>query len=219
MKRKKRHDLDLLKLKKKDIFEKTILPVYLEPADIPTRLKYQLTGIQHSEAHNLTPDELLDDLLRGLAKNGVKIPGYETVNVSAATKSPSHKRRRGRQIQWGLPAILCLILGFIIGWAVPDLVEESKPIGNQTPIFNTTIKLPIEAPLTDSTLMPLGSGRSNIAISNDGSFLVYTAKTKTGSALYKRFFNQEKAVKIDDTEGAFAPFISCLLYTSDAADE
>ena len=27
---------------------KTILPVYLEPADIPTRLKYQLTGIQHS---------------------------------------------------------------------------------------------------------------------------------------------------------------------------
>lgn len=187
---------------------KTILPVYLEPADIPTRLKYQLTGIQHSEAHNLTPDELLDELLRGLAKNGVKIPGYKTVNVSAAIKSPSHKRRRGRQIQWGMSAMLCLILGFIIGWAVPDLVEESKPIGNQTPIFNTTIKLPIEAPLTDSTLMPLGSGRSNIAISNDGSFLVYTAKTKTGSALYKRFFNQEKAVKIDDTEGAFAPFIS-----------
>ena len=30
---------------------KIILPVYLEPADIPTRLKYQLTGIQHSEAY------------------------------------------------------------------------------------------------------------------------------------------------------------------------
>ena len=73
----------------------------------------------------------------------------------------------------GMPAILCLILGFIIGWAVPDLAEESKPIGNQTPIFNTTIKLPIEAPLTDSTLMPLGSGRSNIAISNDGSFRLH----------------------------------------------
>ena len=187
---------------------KTILPVYLEPADIPTRLKYQLTGIQHSEAHSLTPDELLDELLRGLAKNGVTVPGYEKTKAAASAQSPSHKKRRGRQIQWKLPAIISLLLGILIGWISIHLFENPAPAKSTAPILNTVIKLPAEAPLTDSTLMPLGSGRSNIAISNDGTFLVYTAKTGTGSALYKRLLDQDKATLIDETEGAFAPFIS-----------
>ena len=187
---------------------KTILPVYLEPADIPTRLKYQLTGIQHSEAYSLTPDELLDELLRGLAKNGVTVPGYETTKTTASSQSPSHKKRRGRQIQWKLPALISLLLGILIGWLSTRLVENSAPAKSTAPILNTVIKLPVEAPLTDSTLMPLGSGRSNIAISNDGTFVVYTAKTGTDSALYKRLLDQDKAMLIDGTEGAFAPFIS-----------
>ena len=187
---------------------KTILPVYLEPADIPTRLKYQLTGIQHSEAHSLTPDELLDELLRGLAKNGVTVPGYDTAKAAASSQSTSHKKRRGRQIQWRIPALVCLLLGIFIGWISTGLIGESESAKNTAPIFNTVIKLPIEAPFTDSTLMPLGSGRSNIAISNDGTFVVYTAKTGTDSALYKRILSQDRAVLIDGTEGAFAPFIS-----------
>ena len=55
---------------------KTILPVYLEPADIPTRLKYQLTGIQHSEAYSLTPDELRNQIreTRKLLLHGRGVP-------------------------------------------------------------------------------------------------------------------------------------------------
>ena len=90
----------------------------LEPADIPTRLKYQLTGIQHSEAHSLTSDELLDELLRGLVKNGVTVPGHETKKASASSKSPLHKRRRRQQTHWKIPALTSLILfalGLIIG--------------------------------------------------------------------------------------------------------
>jgi len=187
---------------------KTILPVYLEPADIPTRLKYQLTGIQHSEAYSLTPDELLDELLRGLAKNGVKVLGYETTKASASSQAPSHKKRRGRQAQWKLPALISLLLGILIGWLGTSFLKNPAPAKTTAPILNTVIKLPVEAPFTDSTLMPLGSGRSNIAISHDGAFVVYTAKTETNSALYKRILNQDRAVLIDGTEGAFAPFIS-----------
>ena len=115
---------------------KTILPVYLEPADIPTRLKYQLTGIQHSEAHSLTSDELLDELLRGLAKNGVTVPGHETKKASASSKSPSHKRRRRQQTHWKIPALTSLILfalGLIIGM-------QSR---------NDSISLKTNAPTTD----------------------------------------------------------------------
>ena len=78
---------------------KIILPVYLEPADIPTRLKYQLTGIQHSEAYNLTPDELFDELARGLAKNGVMVPGYD-VNSTPVSNSNSHRKKRGNKQSW-----------------------------------------------------------------------------------------------------------------------
>ena len=84
---------------------KTILPVYLEPAEIPTRLKYQLTGIQHSEAFALTPDELLDELLRGLAKNGVNVPGYDSAKLATPT-SAGHKRKRGQQARWKAPALI-----------------------------------------------------------------------------------------------------------------
>ena len=96
---------------------KTILPVYLEPADIPTRLKYQLTGIQHSEAFSLSLEDLINELLRGLAKNGVNIPGYKTANLSKPNSSP-HKRKRGQQAQWKIPALVGLILfatGLLIG--------------------------------------------------------------------------------------------------------
>ena len=134
---------------------KTILPVYLEPADIPTRLKYQLTGIQHSEAYSLAPDELLDELLRGLAKNGVTVPGYEMSNASASSQSPSHKKRRGRQAQWKLPAFISLLLGMLIGWLGTSFFKNPAPAKNTEPILNTAIKLPVEAPFTDSTLMPL----------------------------------------------------------------
>jgi len=186
---------------------KTILPVYLEPADIPTRLKYQLTGIQHSEAFSLSLEDLIDELLRGLAKNGVIVPGYESANLSKPNSS-HHKRKRGQQTQWRVTALTSLLLGIFIGWICAGWIEKKESAKPKASTLNTIIKLPIQAPLTDSTLMPLGSGRSNIAISNDGKFLVYAAKTEAGSALYKRFFDREEAVLINGTEAAFAPFIS-----------
>ena len=109
---------------------KTILPVYLEPADIPTRLKYQLTGIQHSEAYSLAPDELLDELLRGLAKNGVTVPGYETTEASTSPKSTSHKRRRGQQTQWKISALVGLVL-FALGLLI-GMQSSSDSISLQT---------------------------------------------------------------------------------------
>ena len=42
--------------------KKTILPIYLEPADIPTKLKYQLTGIQHLEWFDGGGDDVFEIL-------------------------------------------------------------------------------------------------------------------------------------------------------------
>ena len=73
---------------------KVILPIYLEEAEIPSRLKYQLTGIQHLEAFSLSESALIEELRRGLAINGVTVPDMVAKNIDASTKSPSHRRMK-----------------------------------------------------------------------------------------------------------------------------
>ena len=60
--------------------KKTILPIYLESADIPAKLKYQLTGIQHLEWFDGGNDEVFETLKDGLAKRGVTIDGKTPTN-------------------------------------------------------------------------------------------------------------------------------------------
>ena len=46
--------------------KKVLLPVYLEPADIPAKLQYQLAGIQHLELYDQNNQNVLADLVNGL---------------------------------------------------------------------------------------------------------------------------------------------------------
>ena len=52
--------------------KKALLPVYLESADIPAKLQYQLAGIQHLELYGQDKQIVLNDLANGLAKLGVR---------------------------------------------------------------------------------------------------------------------------------------------------
>jgi len=67
--------------------KKALLPVYLEPADIPAKLQYQLAGIQHLELYGQNEQQVLEDLTNGLAKRGVSREGE-----AAATQSTTVKR-------------------------------------------------------------------------------------------------------------------------------
>ena len=64
--------------------KKTILPIYLESAEIPSKLKYQLTGIQHLEWFNGGSDDIFEILKDSLFKIGV--------NVSSKILSESKSR-------------------------------------------------------------------------------------------------------------------------------
>jgi adenylate cyclase len=52
-----------------------ILPVHLEPTEIPPSFKYPLAGIQHIEYYQGDPDENLKTLLRSLERIGVAVRG------------------------------------------------------------------------------------------------------------------------------------------------
>jgi adenylate cyclase len=56
-----------------------ILPVHLEPTQIPARFKYQLAGIQHIEYFQGDPEENLKTILRSLERIGVSLPGGAAV--------------------------------------------------------------------------------------------------------------------------------------------
>ena len=69
--------------------KKALLPVYLEPADIPAKLQYQLAGIQHLELYGENEQQVLEDLANGLAKRGItSSPLTATVSRPAASSMP-----------------------------------------------------------------------------------------------------------------------------------
>ena len=187
---------------------KVILPVYLEEAEIPSRLKYQLTGIQHLEAFALSESGLIEELRRGLAINGVTVPGIETTDTLTPTKTPSHRRKKNINSTRLLPLVAGCVIGMLIGWFAVgsgSRFTETKP---SLMTINASVSLPKTAPLADASVIQYGASRPNMAMASDGSFFVYAAKTGKSTMLYKRKLDENAVQAINGTECGFAPFLS-----------
>ena len=187
---------------------KVILPVYLEEAEIPSRLKYQLTGIQHLEAYALTETGLIEELRRGLANNAVTVPGIETTDTLTPIKPPSHRRKKNSNSTRLLPLVAGCVIGVLIGWFAVgsgSRFTETKP---SVMTINASVSLPKTAPLADASVIQYGASRPNMAMASDGSFFVYAAKTGQSTMLYKRKLDENAVQAINGTEGGFAPFLS-----------
>ncbi|MAE31116.1 MAG: hypothetical protein CMO43_05920, partial [Verrucomicrobiales bacterium] len=94
--------------------KKALLPVYLEPADIPAKLQYQLAGIQHLELYGENEQQVLEDLANGLAKRGVSRDGEAAVPQPTTVKRHDKPRPKptattqtknlAKPIAWALAA-------------------------------------------------------------------------------------------------------------------
>jgi len=69
---------------------KRILPVYLEQAEIPESMAYQLAGIQRIEFFKGKEDAALQPVIRALAKLGVTVHDEASAAASTATGSAPH---------------------------------------------------------------------------------------------------------------------------------
>jgi len=69
---------------------KRILPVYLEQAEIPESMAYQLAGIQRIEFFKGQEDAALQPVIRALAKLGVTVHDEASAAASTATGSTPH---------------------------------------------------------------------------------------------------------------------------------
>ena len=67
--------------------KKPIIPIYLEPAEIPETMEYQLAGIQRVEFYEGREEKALQAVIRALAK--LKVAVADEASIAAADASSS----------------------------------------------------------------------------------------------------------------------------------
>ena len=70
--------------------KKPIIPIYLEPAEIPETMEYQLAGIQRVEFYEGREEIALQAVIRALAKLGVTVSEEASTAAAGAPKRTSH---------------------------------------------------------------------------------------------------------------------------------
>ena len=120
--------------------------------------------------------------------------------VDTAAVLPRVRRVRRLAIAGALLAVLIFAVGaFLLG-------RSRAGPGVPTAVSRATISL--ATPLALGKYCPLGVGRTAIALSPDGSLLVYAGEQNGKSQLFARPLDSFDARPIPGTEGAYAPFFS-----------
>ena len=70
--------------------KKTIIPIYLEPAEIPETMEYQLAGIQRVEFFEGREDLALQAVIRALSKLGVTVADEASAAAAGASNIAAH---------------------------------------------------------------------------------------------------------------------------------
>ena len=199
--------------------KKTILPIYLEPAEIPAKLKYQLTGIQHLEWFDGGNDEVFETLKDSLAKRGVTVDGKSssTQVLSQVPKKTTRKSHfppnrtnqsttRTKNIALAALALACVLL--------LTLNFLHSRTDKKTPNKKEPIYLPVSVPDEEKFYLDLSSQfHQNIAISPDGKWIAYISGAKADGhhTLWLHSIKDDIKTKLATTQsmwGLNLPFFS-----------
>jgi serine/threonine protein kinase len=172
-----------------------------------------------TEVNSKAPPQLVRVVKTCLAKNPeerfqsahdlrLQLQWIAESSSQAELRVPIQARHRiSERVIWAAAGFaLAAIAASILFWA-PTGHSES-PLSASRPVKRVTIKLPDAEPLALAKFGPLGIGRTAVALSPDGSLLVYVAERNGKSQLYLRALDQFDARPIPGTEGAYSPFFS-----------
>ena len=198
--------------------KKALLPVYLEAADIPAKLQYQLAGIQHLELYGENEQQVLEDLANGLAKRGISRDGEATTPQPTTIKrherpSPKHTttaqpQNLAKPIAWALAVCVVALLGLLLlglssgEQALESNANEKVKLGR----VHFQIPIPEEYPLAKPTDMPFGVPMNLISISPSGDKLVYVCMFENSRYLCLRNLEEEGIHLLKGTKDAVLPF-------------
>ena len=133
--------------------KKPIIPVYLEAAEIPETMEYQLAGIQRVEYFREKEDSAIEAMLRSLVKRGVHVDEKFTRNdldeglvSSLASHNPSIEKtsiKKEREIGLLTPILVLAIIGLILALFLKPGNENKPPISPIAKEKNVTNKTSI----------------------------------------------------------------------------
>jgi len=126
--------------------------------------------------------------------------GTSRISMAKVTKQPEKQSAFWpRAIPWSI-AMLFAAVAFVAIW----LLQRPTP----SPVKRWNITLPESAPIAPIGSAPFGIGQPALALSPDGTNLVYVADLGGKTQLYRRPMDQFEAMPIPGTEGAYHPFFS-----------
>ena len=119
--------------------KKPIIPVYLETAEIPETMEYQLAGIQRVEYFREKEDLAFKAMLRSLVKRGVHVDDEKSTEndldeglvSSLASHNPSIEKtssKKEREIGLLTPILVLAIIGLILALFLKPGNENKPPI-------------------------------------------------------------------------------------------
>jgi TolB-like protein/predicted Zn-dependent protease len=99
--------------------DKTILPVFIEPTEIPESMKYQLAGIQRVEYFKGNEDEAIGGVLRALKRLGISTDG-DSENQALGQAPASKPQAKAKSPALALAAIAVVALLALVFILKPD---------------------------------------------------------------------------------------------------
>ena len=161
------------------------------PAATPPRVRELLRRCLHKD-----PRQRLRDIGDArLALEGTALPGENGASLVRDT-------RRGRALPWSLCALLALLL-VLVSMRASGLFGSAAPAATATP--RSLLRVSLALPAGDEIGMPK---EVPLAISPDGSKVVYVGLRDETTRLYLRPLDSTGATPIAGTEGAKSPFFS-----------
>jgi serine/threonine protein kinase/Tol biopolymer transport system component len=142
-------------------------------------------------------DELPVDL-KGLDSRSIN---NSRISAKAASGPVvTHTNHQNRVLSWVLSFMIGVVLTGLTAW----LALRPLPL----PVNRWNISLPISAPIAPIGTAPLAVGRPALAISPDGSKIVYVADSDGTTKLYLRSLEKYEVIPIPGTEDAYHPFFA-----------
>ena len=136
------------------------------------------------------------DRLRDIGDARIEI---DDIQLAPNTPATSTQKRSRSPIAWLAPALAGLVMGGLAVWAVLGSGRGATlPQGGLTRLH---------AELPDKTVLSLGRG-SAVALSPDGSTLVFVAVGSSPPQLFTRALDRFNSTPLPGTEGATNPFFS-----------
>jgi len=112
-------------------WDKPILPVYLEPVEVPDTLHYQLAGIQHVELFAEQENEAFDGMLAALHNLGVTIS--DEIEIKAPAIATHHAPHIPKQSSKGkTPLVIGLAALAVVGLVLAIALKPSAPSGGSS---------------------------------------------------------------------------------------